>query len=38
MEESEDVSDIFTKVESGNIFPQEDESQWIRLFNYLRFS
>ena len=27
MEESEDVSDIFTKVESGNIFPQEDESQ-----------
>ena len=27
MEESDDVSDIFTKVESGNIFPQEDESQ-----------
>ena len=24
MEESEDVSDIFKKVESGNIFPQED--------------
>ncbi|NCG28477.1 MAG: hypothetical protein GWP42_13155 [Verrucomicrobiales bacterium] len=24
MEGSEDVSDIFSKVESGNIFPQED--------------
>ena len=27
MEESEDVSDIFKKVESGNIFPQEDAEE-----------
>ena len=27
MEESEDVSDIFDKVESGNIFPQEDAEE-----------
>ncbi|MEO1858795.1 MAG: bifunctional nuclease domain-containing protein, partial [Verrucomicrobiales bacterium] len=27
MEESEDVSDIFSKIESGNIFPQEDTEQ-----------